>query len=296
MAIHASTVLTVATMAALALTGAMTGALGALVGIGGGVLLVPALVLVFHVAPHAAVAASLVAVVATSTAAGSVYVGSGLVNMRLGMSLEIATALGGFAGGLIAAHLSATTLAAALALLLLTTAGLLGFGRDAPEQRRGGSGATASHESHESRSHLGGTYYDAHEKRAVVYRARRWPLGAAVSLVAGAASGLFGVGGGFLKVPAMTLGMGVPIRVAAATSNFMIGVTAVSSLAVYLTRGFVEPLLAAPATLGVVAGSLAATRVVGRVPRRGLRWLTGAVLVFAAMELGWKAIGHHAAG
>jgi len=288
-------------LAALALSGAAAGALGALVGIGGGVLLVPTLVLLFRVSPHVAVATSLVAVVATSTAAGSVYVGSGLANMRLGMSLEVATAIGGVLGGLFAARVSPSGLAGALAALLVVTAGLLAFGRDRQSAERATSDAqqptapprAVAASGWEDRGRLGGAYVDRRAGRLVRYRAQRWPLGAAVSLMAGAASGLLGVGGGFLKVPAMALGMRVPLRVAAATSNFMIGVTAVSSLAVYLAKGVVEPFLAAPCAVGVVAGSLAATRVAGKVPGRALRLLTSAALLLAAAQLALRLLHGH---
>ncbi len=274
------------TLAALAALGAIAGALGAVVGIGGGVLIVPVLTLLFHVSPHVAVATSLVGVVATSTAAGSVYVGSGVANMRLGMALEVATTVGGMLGGLAAARVSEKALASVFAVLLVVVAVLLALGRD-PE-------AAASHDGHgrassprgwEAHGRLAGAYYDERERRLVAYEARRWPLGAGISLLAGLVSGLLGVGGGFLKVPAMAVGMRVPIRVAAATSNFMIGVTAIASLFIYFQRGFLEPVLAAPTAVGVVAGSLAATRIAGHLPTRGLRLLTAVVLLFVAVQM-----------
>jgi uncharacterized membrane protein YfcA len=289
------------TFVALVLTGVAAGALGALVGIGGGVILVPALVLFFHVPPHAAVAASLVAVVATSTAAGSVYVGAGLANMRLGMALEIATTVGGALGGLVAVRVSPSVLAGSLSVLLVVTAVLLASrreraeagedeGADAPRSR--GRRAPLGWE---EPGRLAGAYTDERTGRQVHYEARHWPLGAALSLLAGLVSGLLGVGGGFMKVPAMALGMGVPLRVAAATSNFMIGVTAISSLSVYLARGTVEPLLAAPGALGVVAGSLAGTRIAGKVPGGALRAIAAASLLLAAGELALRLV-HHAGG
>jgi hypothetical protein len=153
---------------------------------------------------------------------------------------------------------------------------------------------------HEDHGRLAGAYYDELAGHLVPYEASRLPLGAAISLLAGLASGLLGVGGGFLKVPAMAVGMRVPVRVAAATSNFMIGVTAIASLFIYIDRGFLEPILAAPAALGVVAGSLGATRIAGSLPTRALRRITAAVLLFVAVQMAVRAMhlsdtGHGAA-
>jgi uncharacterized membrane protein YfcA len=269
---------------ALAAGGAIAGALGATIGIGGGVLLVPLLTLVFRVPPHVAIATSLVGVVATSTAAGSVYVGAGLANMRLGMALEIATTIGGLVGGLVAAHVPARILAYLFAGVLLVVAVLMARGRDVePSERAVAEGGSAT--GWEESGRLAGAYFDERGRRLVRYRAVRWPFGAAISLAAGVVSGLLGVGGGFLKVPAMAIGMHVPIRVAAATSNFMIGVTAIASLLVYFERGFVQPLLAGPTALGVVAGSLLGTRIAAKLHTRFLRLLTAVMLVGVAVEM-----------
>ncbi len=273
-------------LAGLAGVGAFAGALGAVIGIGGGVLLVPALTLLFDVPPHIAVATSLVGVIATSTAAGSVYVGTGVANMRLGMALEIATTLGGMLGGLAAIRIAPNTLALIFGILVVGVALLIVRGRDpeAPssDEDKDREPAPTGWEVH---GRLAGAYYDERQRRLVHYEPSRWPFGAGISLLAGVVSGLLGVGGGFLKVPAMALGMRVPIRVAAATSNFMIGVTAIASLFIYFQRGFLEPMLAAPVAIGVVAGSLAATRIAGKLPRRALRRLTAVVLLIVAVEM-----------
>lgn len=282
-------------VAALALLGIVAGTLGALLGIGGGVLLVPALVLLFGVAPHAAVAASLVGVVATSTATGTVHVGSGVANMRLGMALEIATTIGGMTGAFLASHFSPAVLAGAFGGLLAVVAFLLGRGRDPEHDGRpkGGASERPSVSGWEAHGALAGAYYDARSQRLVHYRARRVPLGALVSLLAGIVSGLLGVGGGFLKVPAMSLAMGIPIRVAAATSNFMIGVTALASLVIYLQRGFVDPPLVGPLVLGITVGSFAGVRIGARVAPRALRLVMAAVLALVAVEMIVKAAHGH---
>lgn len=286
-------VLTPLTVAGLALLGLGAGTLGALVGVGGGIIVVPTLVLGFHLDIRTAISTSLVAVVATSTAAGSVYVGRGLTNMRLAMTLEIFTTLGGISGGLLAVLISPQALAALFGVIMGVTAALLLRGSD--PARRPGAAPPASSEpmpmGEEHPGRLAGTYYDAHAARLIEYHAVRLPLGGAISALAGTISGMLGVGGGFLKVPAMALGMNVPIKVAAATSNFMIGVTAIASLFIYLARGFVSPLIAAPVALGVTAGALAGTRLAGRVSGRVLRRILSVVVIVVGIEMFLKAFG-----
>jgi uncharacterized membrane protein YfcA len=274
----------------LAGSGLVAGVLGAMLGIGGGVILVPVLILGFQIPIHEAVAASLVAVVATSTAAGSVYVGEGLTNMRLAMTLEIATTSGAIAGGLTAAILPERDLLLIFATLLIVTAALLGFGGEAGEREPPAPRGQASL-GYEEPGALAGAFRSPRTGELVRYRARRLPVGLAVSFLAGNVSGLLGVGGGFLKVPAMRLGMEVPTRVAAATSNFMIGVTAAASAVIYLGRGFLVPLLAAPVALGVVAGALAGTRLSARVSGLALARVLAVLLLAVAVQMVLRALG-----
>lgn len=274
-------------MAALALLGAASGWLGALVGIGGGVVIVPALILGFGVDVKTAVAASLVSVIATSTAAGSVYVGRGLANMRLGMTLEVATTVGGITGGLVAASVPDDVLAGVFAVVMAITA-LLMLRRGEVEPAADGG---ADSPGWEEPGALAGAYRDPAGGGLVRYRADRLALGSGVSVVAGAVSGMLGVGGGFLKVPAMNLGMGVPLKVAAATSNFMIGVTAAASIFIYFSEGYVVPLVAVPVALGVVAGSLLGTRLAGVTTPVVLKRVLAVVLVGVAVEMGLRSAG-----
>lgn len=276
----------------LLLAGAIAGWLGALVGIGGGVVLVPTLVMLFHVPIHVAIATSLASVIATSTAAGSAYVSTGLTNMRLGMTLEVATSLGGLTGGIVAAHTSKGFLSGLFGVMLLVTAFLL-WRR--PEQQTEGASSSRDHqqkqEGWEEPGSLAGGYHDAYLRQTISYRARRLSVGSGVALTAGIVSGLLGVGGGFIKVPAMTLGMSVPMRVAAATSNFMIGVTALSSFVVYWARGYVQPGLCSPLVLGVAVGSLAGTMSSGRFSPRLLRLVLAIVLALVSVQMGLRAFG-----
>ena len=282
--------LSVATVAALFAAGCGAGWLGAWIGIGGGTVLVPAFVLAFGFDPKVAVATSLLTVIATSTAAGSVYVGRGLSNTRLAMALEIATTIGGMLGGLLAIVLPSHVLAGIFGVVMgVTAVAMLKWSKvkesgqfEPSEIRIDGTEQTAT---------LAGTYYDELRKGLVHYRAIRLYAGSLIALVAGAVSGMLGVGGGFLKVPAMNLGMDVPIRVAVATSNFMIGVTAAASVFVYFGRGFVHPLIVAPVALGVVAGALLGTVHSGRASHALLKRVIALVLILVAIQMGLRAFG-----
>ena len=275
----------------LAALGVFAGGLGAVIGIGGGIVVVPALVLGFGYDIRVAVAASLVAVVATSTAAGAAYVGEGLANMRLGMSLEVATTIGGITGGLVAVAISPSVISATFAGVMVLTAVLVVRQGDPHGDADGHHGDEEITTGWENHGGLGGAYFDDHTDTLVRYEAERVGLGSAIAGVAGLLSGLLGVGGGFLKVPAMTLGMRVPIRVAAATSNFMIGVTAIASLVVYFARGYVHPLIAVPIALGIVAGASGGTKIAARVSPATLRGVLAVVLVLVAAQMGLNAMG-----
>ncbi len=281
------------TVAALAVLGIVAGWLGAIIGIGGGIVIVPVLVLAFGFDIRIAVATSLVAVVATSTAAGSAYVGKGTANMRLGMTLEVATTIGGIVGGLVAVLIAPSVLSGLFAALMVFTAVLVGRRGDAVEASD--ELAPAPEEGAavgwEEPGALAGAFYDDGVGRLVTYRADRVAVGGAISLLAGTVSGMLGVGGGFIKVPAMTEGMRVPIKVAAATSNFMIGVTAIASLFVYFARGYVHPYTVVPVALGVVAGATLGAVTSSKVHPSLLRRILVVVLVFVALQMALSAIG-----
>lgn len=297
------------TALALIVLGLFAGWLGAVVGIGGGVVIVPALVLAFGFDIRVAVAASLVAVVATSTAAGSAYVGEGLANMRLGMTLEIATTIGGITGGLVAVLVAPSVISGVFAVMMVVTTVLVLRGREEHGEMDGTDdletrdepveleadevavvGAPAV-QGYETPGRLAGAYYDHHRAAMVPYEAERLGFGSSISFLAGALSGLLGVGGGFLKVPAMNLGMKVPIKVAAATSNFMIGVTAIASLFVYFARGYLHPLVAAPLAVGVVVGALVGARTSAHVSPAVLRRILAVVLLLVSVQMALNAFG-----
>jgi uncharacterized protein len=278
-------------LGAISFLGVLSGMLGAVTGIGGGVIIVPGLVLAFGFDFPSAVAASLAAVIATSTTTGGTYVGEGLTNMRLAMTLEVATTIGGISGGFLGILLPERLLSGLLATAMAGTVVFVAKGRskhDAILPEHVGQEVTPIPQ---DTGPLDARYFDPEAKRKVVYHVQQVPFGMGVSCGAGIISGVLGVGGGFIKVPTMNLVMGVPIKVAAATSNFMIGVTAVSSFLVYLGRGEVRPSATTPLILGTVVGGLLGTRVHGRIDDRSIHLTLAVILVFGAVQMTLRTFG-----
>ena len=260
--------------------GAFAGFFGALLGLGGGVFLVPVLVLWIGVDMTHAVAASLTAVIATSSAAASVYVEKGLVNLKLGVILETVTVLGALGGGVSAAYLPSRALIALFGVVLLGIAALLvSAGPEAD-----GSAPEAADGA------LMGEYLDPAAGRIVRYRVRRLRAALSASFVAGILSSLLGIGGGILKVPILHLFCGVPMKAAAATSTYMIGVTAAAGAIVYFVRGAVDPVLSGITVLGVFAGSRLGTAVSPRVKGRLLRRMFALVAAALAVQMLGRAL------
>jgi uncharacterized protein len=278
--------LTPVELLAVGLAGVATGLIGTVLGTGGGVFLVPVLVVGFGLPVHQAVATSIVTVIATSSAAASANVERGTANMRLGMTLEVATALGAITGGLTAAIVAPRALEALFATVLLPTAAIMWW-RPEPAANLTESGEPVAVDPGE----LGGSYLDTMTGRRVVYGVRRLWAGLGVSFLAGNLSGLLGIGGGVFKVPALHLACGVPIRAAAATSNFMIGVTAAASAFLYYGRGEVRPGATAAAVLGVLAGSVAGLALSPRLGGGLVRKLFGALLALVAVQMLYRVAG-----
>jgi uncharacterized protein len=236
--------------------GLLVGGFGALAGVGGGFLLVPALVLFFHASMHEAVALGLIAVIATSTATSAVQVERGVTDIRLGFVLELATTCGAIIASLVAAYLSKRTLASLLVLFLAFT--IVSMARKAWAVRA-----------------------QKEPEGIPDYTVRNYPLGLGAGLTAGGMSGLLGIGGGIVLVPVMLLYMGMPTRVATATSNFMIGVTAATSAWIWYSHGYVNVAIAGPLLLGVMLGSHYGARNARKVKSQYMITL----LVFAATYL-----------
>jgi uncharacterized membrane protein YfcA len=269
----------------LLLTGSAVGVLGAISGTGGGIFLVPALVLVFHIPAHHAIATSIVSTIATSSAAASTNVEKGLANMRLGITLEVATVLGAMSGALTSGWLSEATLLRIFAVALLVVAVLLGWKSGKGERAAIlNSQCTILDDQPDDLGLLGASFYDPAEGRQISYRVRRTPLGFLASLIAGNLSGLLGVGGGFIKVPVIHLVCDVPMKAATVTSNFMIGVTAVASAFIYFGRGEVRPALTSAVVLGVLLGSFIGSAISQRIPGR----LVQAIFAVFLLPVAWQ--------
>lgn len=266
-----------------ALGSLLAGLVGSLVGIGGGVIVVPILTLFLGVDIRHAIAASIMAVVATSSAAASTYVRERMTNLRLGMFLELSTTFGALTGALVAGFVSGKFLYILFGSLACWTAWNM--------SKRKGDGAEAlPPDALADRLLLHSSFFDKALGHDVAYRVSRTKLGFAVGAVAGVVSGLLGVGGGAIKVPVMHLAMGVPIKAATATSNFMIGITAATGAAVYYARGDVIPFVAAPVAIGIIAGSKIGARLLGRMQSRLIRILFVAILATMAVQLLYKGI------
>jgi len=260
----------------LAVVGFVGGTFGSMVGLGGGVFIIPALTLFLGVPIHSAIAAGLVAVVATSTTAAAAYVRNDLTNMRLGMTMETMTVTGALVGGLVGSALSKGVLSAVFGGIMIAVSIYMGLRR-----RPGGLPPVAE----EDLGLLGASYYDRNLDATVRYTVRRLPEGMAASFVAGTVSGLLGVGGGFLKVPVMVLAMRVPVRAAVSTSAFMVGVTACAGAAVYFARGMVDPVVTVPVVLGIAAGAYLGSKLALRVRSSILAGVLSFVLFALAVQM-----------
>jgi uncharacterized membrane protein YfcA len=260
---------------AVLFTSALAGLIGALTGLGGGVVIVPVLALLFHVDLRYAIGASLISVIATSSGAAVSYVREGFSNVRIGMFLEVATTLGAVAGAYLTTRVSTRAIGIIFGITLLYSAW------------------SSFRSQHDVASHppnalaeklrLSGDYPAENGPRA--YIAQNVPAGFGIMWIAGLLSGLLGIGSGAVKVLAMDHAMKLPFKVSTTTSNFMIGVTAAASAGVYLGRGYIAPGLAAPVMLGVLAGSLVGARLLVKIRVPVLRVVFAVVIVALGLEM-----------
>jgi hypothetical protein len=257
--------MTLAAVLLLMLIGFCAGTFGALAGVGGGIIVTPLLAIYFGLPIHQAIGVTLLCVIATSTATSSLYVQRHVTDVRLGMTLELATTVGALIAALVAHHVNRRTLAALFACFLLYSAGSMV--RKAWSSRR-----------------------EKHQETIPDYQPQNYPIGLAASLLAGGFSGLLGIGGGPIKVPVMYLFMKVPLRVAAATSNFMIGVTAATSAYIYWGRGDVNVHIAAPLVAGVFTGSLLGARFSHKVRSFYILLLLVGIAGWLAIQMIYKLL------
>lgn len=254
------------------------GLLGALTGLGGGVVLVPLLTVVFHVDIRYAIGASLISVIATSSGAAAAYVREGFSSIRIGMFLEMATTVGAICGAFLATRMPTRALTIIFGLVLLYSA-WLSWQQSRHPEHTAGPGSPWS-----DRLRLSGSYPTVIGEE-ISYKVDRIAAGFATMFGAGTLSGLLGIGSGAVKVLAMDQVMRIPFKVSTTTSNFMIGVTAAASAGIYLHRGYVDPGLAFPVMLGVLAGSLLGARLLVRARVSLLRIIFTVVILALGVEM-----------
>lgn len=265
-------------MVELMVVAAAAGIIGSMFGIGGGLIVIPILTLVFGLPMKEAIGASLISIIATSTSAASRYVSQGTANMRLGMFLEPFTVAGSITGAAIAVYLDQDILLALFAVILVYGAYHMAYGKKAD--------STINKKTYPS---VAGSYLDGEQE--VSYEVVNLPRGMAASFGAGNVSGMLGVGGGIIKVPVMNLWMNVPIKAATATSNFMIGVTALASASVYYVSGLLNPTLAAVVAIGAFLGTKVGPRVIAKTASVTLKKWFAVIMIVMACALILKIMG-----
>ena len=263
------------------------GFFGALVGIGGGIVIVPALSVIFHLPIHTAIAASIVSVIATSIAGARSYVDQQITNVRLGMFLEISTTLGALIGALVGVMVHGWILAVIFSVLIFYMA-IVSFRTRGTEDKMIASGEYNGGIPSDriSRSlNLVGNYHDAAMKQDVDYRAMRTIEGSLISSLAGIGSGMLGIGGGVIKVAAMNSLMGIPMKVAVATSKFMIGVTAAISAVVYFIAGGINFYVVAPVALGTMLGATLGSAVMNKLHSRLIKTIFFLLMIYLGYQM-----------
>jgi uncharacterized membrane protein YfcA len=263
----------------LFLAALFAGFLGSLTGLGGGVVIVPLLTLGFGTDIHYAIGTSLISVIATSSGAASAYVKEGLLNIRIGMFLEIATTIGAIIGAAIAIFAPTHAIAIIFGVVLLYSA--------ATSLRKKGDSERIKVETKKNKLNellkAEGTYTSGGVQQK--YRLQNLGGGFALMSVAGILSGLLGIGSGALKVIAMDSIMKIPFKVSTSTSNFMIGVTAAASAGIYLTRGYIDPVLSMPVVVGVLIGSLLGAKILIQSKTQTIRVVFAIVITLLAIEM-----------
>jgi hypothetical protein len=264
----------------------IAGALGSLLGLGGGIIVIPALTLLFHVDIHYAIGASIVAVIATSSGAAASFVRGGLANLRVAMVLELATTTGALTGAYLAGLLNPRWLYVIFGIVMGYSAIVMYRKRNNGDNDR----VATKHAPWADYLRLHSSYYDKALGKEVVYRVVSTRIGLSLMYLAGAISGLLGIGSGSLKVPAMDLAMQMPIKVSTATSNFMIGVTAAASAGVYFMRGDIDPFIAGPVAVGVLFGAMAGAALLPKLQSSTVRVVFVLVILWISAQMLYKGI------
>ena len=263
----------------LSLISVLAGFIGALVGLGGGIIIVPVLTLIYHIDIRLAIGASILSVIATSSGAAVSYVRERLTNLRAGMFLELATTIGAISGAYLTTFVSSNALFILFAFVLIYSALAI------LKKRHSSNILTKSDDKLANYFNLHGSYYDQSQRQEIKYKLSGTKLGLGLMYIAGLISALLGVGSGALKVPAMDIAMHMPIKASAATSDFMIGVTAAASAGAYFARGQINPFIAAPIAIGVLTGAIIGSRLLNRITPKYIEVLFVAVLVLVSLEM-----------
>jgi uncharacterized membrane protein YfcA len=261
----------------------LAGAIGALLGLGGGIIVVPALTLLFGLDIRFAIGASIISVIATSSGAAAAYVRDHMTNMRTAMFLELGTTVGAITGAYLAGVIGGRWLFIVFGLMM-------GYSAIVMLRNRHQSQEAVSPDYWADKLNLHGEYFDEAEQRLIKYKVTHTPIGLGLMWVAGIVSGLLGIGSGALKVPAMDLAMRLPMKVSSATSNFMIGVTAAASAGVYFARGDIDPFIAAPVAAGVLLGATAASKLLPKLHNQTVRFAFVLVLLWISGEMLLKGV------
>jgi uncharacterized membrane protein YfcA len=260
------------------------GVMGSILGLGGGMIVIPVLTLLLGVDIRFAIGASVVSVIATSSGAAAAYVREHMTNLRVAMLLELGTTSGALTGAFLAGIIGGRW-------LFIIFAVVMGYSALAMFQKRHSNpNAPVPPDRIADRLKLHSTYFDEATGQTVSYRVTHTPLGLVLMYVAGIVSGLLGIGSGSLKVPAMDLAMHLPIKVSSATSNFMIGVTAAASAGVYFARGDINPFIAAPVAAGVLIGAIVGSRLLGKLKSSWIRGTFVVVLVWICLQMAYKGV------
>ena len=266
------------------------GFLGSLVGLGGGIIITPALTILFGFDIKYAIGASIVAVIATSSGSAIAFVKDHVSNMRVGMLLEVVTTAGGVVGALMAGVFSSKLLYIFFSLILLNSfygmlkkTGLITKLKKEEEK--------VENDKYADKYKLNSTYYDKATGKTVKYNVTNVPQGSLVMFGAGFASGLLGIGSGAFKVVALDTYMKLPIKVSTATSNFMMGVTATASALIYFFNGTINPVVAAPIAIGTLIGSRTGAKVMQRLDAKYIRYIFLPILLFTIINMLLKGLG-----
>lgn len=263
----------------------LAGIVGSVLGLGGGIIVTPALTLLFGVSIEHAIGASIISVIATSSGSAIAYIRDRITNLRVGMFLEIATTIGAITGAFIGGLIAPNLLYIIFGLLLIYSA------INMIKKKKGDQQEMVEMHPAAAKLKLGGSYYDKAVQQQITYNVGNVYGGFGVMYGAGIVSGLLGIGSGSFKVMAMDVFMKLPLKVSTATSNFMMGVTAAASAGVYLLRGAIDPHIAGPVALGVLAGATIGAQIMQRMKSKTIRMLFIPVLLYVALQMIYQGMG-----